>query len=121
MRREETMNRIVSEKFLKLVSENPDAPIRVYISGECYAEDGCWYIGEVTNCDLTEITEYEMLGCDVRYFEKYDIDEIIEDIEERLSDEEKYAKMSDEELDKIAKQKAEELPWEQVILLYVGV
>ena len=115
------MNKQVNEKFVKLVSENPDLPIKTYISGECCGDD-IWYVGEVEGCKIAEIALYEPLYLDcARYYEKDDISDIEEDLYERLSDEEEYENISDKELEVICKQKAEELEWQKVILLYVGV
>lgn len=116
------MNKSINEKFIELVKENPDLPIKVFISGECQDEDVQWFAGDVHRCGVSEIALYMPLYGDCeRYYEKSDIDDIIEDICERLCDEEEYADLPNEELDKIAKQKAEELEWQKVILIYVGV
>lgn len=110
----------INKKFIQLVKENPDLPIKVFISGECYADDGCWFAGDVYGCEVTEIVSYEMYD-EPRYYTKDDIDEIAEYIEEYICDEDEYKNLSDEELEKVAKQKAEELEWEGVILIRVGV
>ena len=114
------MNKYVNEKFIQLLKENLDLPIKVFISGECHDEDAMWFAGDVRDCEVTEIAEYEPQYTDcTRYYEKDDIDDIIEDIYDRICDD--YENLSNEEIEKIAKQKAEELEWEKVILIYVGV
>ena len=110
----------INEKFVQLVRENPDLPIKVFISGECYAGDGNWFAGDVYGCEVTEIVSFEMYE-EPRYYTKDDIDDIVEYIEEDICDEDEYKNFSDEELERVAKQKAEELEWEKVILIWVGI
>lgn len=114
------MSKQINEKFLKLVQENPDLPIKTYISGECCGDD-MWYVGEIYDCEVSELALYEPYYSEERYYEKDDIDDIIDDIYERLCDEEQYSNLSDKELNEICKQKAEELDWQKCIVLYVGV
>ena len=44
----------INKEFVKLVAENPELPIKVFINGECCEDDNCWYVGEVYNCKVTE-------------------------------------------------------------------
>lgn len=37
----------LNKEFVKLVAENPELPIKVFISGECGDDDNCWYVGEI--------------------------------------------------------------------------
>lgn len=114
------MEKTVNEKFIELVKENPDLPIKTFISGECHDEDACWFAGDIYRCEVTEIAEYQPTYADAsRYYTKEDIDEIIEDMFERIADD--YEDLSNEEIEKIAKEKAEGLEWQKVILVYVGV
>ena len=112
------------EKLTKLIAENPDLPIKVKISGECYG-DFQWYLGELKDCKVTELALYRPKCCDEQYYEKDDIDEIVDDIFDNICDEDYfencYDEFSTEEMNEIAKQKAEELDWQKVILIYVGV
>lgn len=32
----------LNKEFVKLVAENPELPIKVFINGECSDEDNCW-------------------------------------------------------------------------------
>ena len=114
------MEKSVNEKFIELVKENPDLPIKTFISGECHDEDACWFVGDIYRCEVAEIAEYEpTYAYASRCYTKEDIDEIIEDMFERIADD--YEDLSNEEIEKIAKEKAEGLEWQKVILIYVGV
>ena len=46
----------INKKFVKLVAENPELPIKVFINGKC-GDGDCWFVGEVYDCKVTEITE----------------------------------------------------------------
>lgn len=47
----------INKEFVKLVAENPELPIKVFINGEC-GDGDCWFVGEIYDCKVTEITEY---------------------------------------------------------------
>ena len=48
----------INKEFVKLVAENPELPIKVFINGECSDGDG-WFVGEIYDCKVTRIVEYE--------------------------------------------------------------
>ena len=111
------MRNQIIKNFIKAISENPDLPIKVFICGDCYdGVDFDWYLGNVYDCKVTEIAEYNN-----RTYEKDDIDEIASEIYDDIGGYEEYKKLSDDEVLQIANRKAEELEWEKVILLLVGV
>lgn len=112
------MKEQVKQDFIKAITENPDLPIKVFISGECYEDDASWFVGEVFDCRVTEIVTY---GNDARVYEKADIDIIEDEISDVICDYDEYFSLSDEEFNAVVKKKAEELPWEKVILIEVGV
>lgn len=108
------------EKLTKLIAENPDLPIKVHISGECVG-DFQWYLGDLKDCKVTELALYRPEFGDEQYYEKDDIYEIVDDIFDNIYGEDCYDEFSHEQIEEIAKQKAEELDWQKVILIYVGV
>ena len=110
----------IIEKLTKLIAENPDLPIKVHISGECDG-DFQWYLGELNDCKVTELALYRPKFGDEQYYEKDNISEIIDDILDEDYFENCYDEFSDEEMNEIAKKRAEELDWQKVILIYVGV
>ena len=105
----------INKEFVKLVAENPELPIKVFINGEC-GDGDCWFVGEVYDCKVTEITEYGD-----KYYEKADFDWLKDIISNEVCDELEYVYLTDEEFDKKMEEKAEGLDWERVILLKVSV
>ena len=106
----------INKEFGKLVAENPELPIKVFINGECCEDDNCWFVGEIYDCKVTEITEYKY-----RYYERDDLDWLKDIISDEVCDEPEYVNLTDEELDKKIEEKVEGLDWERVILLKVSV
>ena len=106
----------INKEFVKLVAENPELPIKVFINGECGEDDNCWFVGEIYDCKVTEITEYKY-----RYYERDDFDWLKEIISDEVCDEPEYVNLTDEEFDKKIEEKVEWLDWERVILLKVSV
>ena len=106
----------INKEFVKLVAENPELPIKVFIDGECGYDDNCWFIGEIYACKVTEITKYK----DVCY-ERDDFDWLKDIISNEFYDDPEYDNLTDEEFDKKMEEKVELLGWERVILLKVSV
>ena len=105
----------LNKEFVKLVAENPELPIKVFINGEC-GDGDCWYVGEIHDCKVTEITEYGD-----KCYERDDFDWLKEIISNEFYDDPEYINLTDEEFDKKMEEKVELLGWERVILLKVGV
>ena len=106
----------INKEFVKLVAENPELPIKVFINGECCEDDDCWFVGEVYDCKVTEITEYGYM-----YYERDDSNWLKDIISDEVCDEPEYVNLTDEEFDKKIEEKVEWLDWEKVILLKVSV
>ena len=106
----------INKEFVKLVAENPELPIKVFINGECSDDDNCWYVGEIYDCEVTEITEYGD-----KCYERDDFDLLKDIISDEVYDDPEYVNLTDEEFDKKMEEKVEWLGWERVILLKVGV
>ena len=106
----------LNKEFVKLVAENPELPIKVFINGECSDDDNCWYVGEIYDCKVTEITEYGD-----KCYERDDFNWLKGIISDEVYDDPEYVNLTDEEFDKKMEEKVELLGWERVILLKVGV
>ena len=104
-----------NKEFVKLVAENPELPIKVFIDGEC-GDGDCWSVGEIYDCKVTEITEYGD-----KYYERDDSDWLKDIISDEVCDEPEYVNLTDEKFDKKIEEKVEWLGWERVILLKVSV
>lgn len=113
MNKQEVME--INKEFVKLVAENPELPIKVFIDGEC-SDGDCWSVGEIYDCEVTEITKYKGI-C----YEKVDFDWLKDIISNEVCDELEYVYLTDEEFDKKMEEKVEGLDWERVILLKVSV
>lgn len=105
----------INKEFVKLVAENPDLPIKVFINGEC-GDGDCWFVGEIYDCKVTEITEYKD-----RYYERDDFSWLEDILSDEVCDSPKYINLPDEEFDKKIREEVERLGWERVILLNVTV
>lgn len=114
MNKQEVME--INKEFVKLVAENPELPIKVFINGECCEDDNCWYVGEVYDCKVTEITEYKD-----RCYERDDSDWLKDMISNDVCDEPEYINLTDEDFGKEMEEKVKQLDWERVILLMVSV
>lgn len=106
----------INKEFVKLVAENPELPIKVFINGECGDDDNCWFVGEVHDCKVTEITEYGE-----KCYERDDFDWLKDIISDEVYDEPEYVNLTDEKFDKEMAEKVTRLGWERVILLKVSV
>lgn len=106
----------LNKEFVKLVSKNPELPIKVFIDGDCSGGEDGWYVGEIIECKVTEITEYED-----KCYERDDFDWLKDIISDEVCDEPEYVNLTDEEFDKVMEEKVEWLGWERVILLKVNV
>lgn len=107
--------REINKEFVKLVAENPELPIKVFVDGDCY-EDEEWVVGKVYSATVTEIAVY-----DDKVYERDDIDSVKEAMSNDACDLEEYENLTDEEFDKAIEEKVERLGWERVILLKVSV
>ena len=105
----------LNKEFVKLVAENPELPIKVFINGECGDGDG-WYVGEIYDCKVTEITKYGD-----KCYERDDFDWLKDIISNEFYDDPEYVNLTDEEFDKKMEEKVEWLGWARVILSKVAV
>ena len=106
----------INKEFVKLVAKNPELPIKVFIDGDCSGGEDGWYVGEIIEYKVTEITEYED-----KCYERDDFDWLKDIISDEVCDEPEYVNLADEEFDKAMEEKVEWLGWERVILLKVNV
>lgn len=110
------MKKQINQDFLKALREKPDLPMKAYVDGGRIVEGGQWYIGEVTEVKVAEITIYDgvIYGKDeIERLEGYISDELYEHLE--------YIKLPDEEFEKAVEERVKELSWERVILIKVHI
>ena len=89
----------INKELVKLVAENPELPIKVFINGEC-GDGDCWYVGEIYDCKVTEITEYGD-----KCYEREDFDWLKEIISNEFYDDPEYVNLTNEEFDKKIEEK----------------
>lgn len=106
----------LNKEFVKLVAENPELPIKVFVDGECGDGEDGWFVGEVYDCKVTEVAEYGD-----KCYERDDVDVLEELIYDKIQDDTKYQNLTVEEMTDMAKEELEWLGWERVILLKVSV
>ena len=107
-----------TEKFLKLVQENPDLPILPMVDSEIVADDEArWWIGDWGNA---EVGEYYM-GREHVHFRDDDEENVLCDMEDcdydRTKDGRDIYTLSDEEW----KQLYESLNWVKAIIVYITI
>ena len=105
----------INKEFVKLVAENPELPIKVFIDGECSDGDG-WFVGEIYDCKVTRIVEYKG-----KCYESGDFNWLKEIISNEFCDDPEYVNLTDEKFDKEMAEKVTWLGWKRVILLKVNV
>ena len=111
-----------TDKLKELIVKYPDYPIVVIVDSEVVAGDdwGSWYAPEI-KFDIGEILDCEQ---DINDEKTYiDRDELEEDLRDKLSWDEIYDKLSDEEFDKVVEEKLKEYEpyWKKVIQIYATV
>lgn len=105
-------------KLMRLINENPSLPVvpLVYREVVCNDEYICW-VGSWCDCGVDEYVCIEKYG-ENRFNTRGDQDEIEEYFTEEISYKDKS--LSDEQVEKMAHEQAEALPWKKAILVYVG-
>ena len=111
-----------TDELKELIAKYPDYPIVVIVDSEVVADYdyGWWYAPEL-RFDIGEILDCEQ---DVDEEKTYiDRDELEEDLRDKLSWDEIYDKLSDEEFDKVVEEKLKEYEpyWKKVIQIYATV
>lgn len=110
-----------TDELKELIAKYPDYPIVVLVDSEVVADDyGWWYapeirfgIGEILDCeqDIDEEKTY------------VDRDEFEDDLRDKLSWDEIYDKLSDEEFDKVVEEELNKYEpyWKKVIKIYATI
>lgn len=99
-------------ELLKLVAENPELPIIPQVDGEIVGDDSClWWIGSFGCSVVAEYAAYNE-----RFYEEYEKNELEE--EYYCRNEDKYAGMSEEEIDADVKKNTDAM-WKKAILVRI--
>lgn len=110
----ENQQQNVSE-LLKLIKENPNLEIIPMVDSEIVCDDcHSWWRG---SWGTAEIDEYYVSDERI-YLKSFDFDEVVEDEYDGLTDEE-CAGLDDKQIEKLAEQKANNLPWVKAIVVNI--
>lgn len=110
-----------TEKFLRLVNENPDLPIIPMVDSEVVAgDDFSSWIGSFGDCRIDSYVNINYYG-ENRFFTRYDDESILQEyFEEQIADElgvdDNY-----EYIEKLARKKIKKLPWVKAIIVYIDL
>ena len=107
-----------TEELIKLIKENPELPVVPMVNYElalCIEDYGYW-VGSFGSAQVEEFACVEMYGNnkviykqDQGYIEEYFAEKILDENED----------LSDEEIEKLAHERAEALPWKKAIIVYI--
>lgn len=108
----------VNELF-DLIKANPDLPIVPIVNGDLVCDVGGYWLGGwgSAHIDKYYIHDGEYLEYGGKYPDTTDIFERVFDFDEYGIDDD----MSDEEADRIMKEKVENLPWIEAIMIYIDI
>lgn len=107
--------------FLRLVKENPDLPIVPMVDSEIVAEDGYnYWLGSFGRASVNSYVCIDYYG-DSRFYTKDEQDAVEEYLADKIIDEWEGEELSDEEVDKMAHEQAESLPWVKAIIVWIGL
>lgn len=95
-----------------LILENPELPVILFVGEEAYQGEYGYNQADCSKGRIEELTIYDDLWLDK--------DEYEEKLSNDLADDEDYKNLSDEEWDKMVKQKVEETEFVKAIVLWVG-
>lgn len=105
-------------KLLKLISENPTLPVVPLVYSEVVADDGyVYWLGSWGDCDVDEYVCVDTYYGENHFYTRGDQDELEEYFAEKISDENEG--LSDEDVERLAHEQAEALPWKKAIFVYV--
>ena len=105
-------------KLLRLISENPTLPVVPLVYSEVVGDDGyIYWLGSWRDCCVDEYVCVDTYYGDNHFYTRGDQDELEEYFAEKIFDENES--LSDEDVERLAHEQAEALPWKKAILVYV--
>ena len=105
----------MNKELIKIIKENPNLDIVVMASTQELTDDYGYLLLEKIKVEIADIYNHPL---DERiYFDKEDI---VEELREYFSDDEKYANMTDEEYDKMCEEKAKDYFYKKAIIIWAN-
>lgn len=106
--------------FLRLVKENPDLPIVAAVDADVVGGEGySYWFGAFGAAEKGAYVCVEMCG-ESRFFTKDDQEEIEEYFADEMASDEEFD-LHEIEIEKLAHEKAEALPWVEAIIVRIGL
>lgn len=105
-----------TKELRQLIIDNPDLPLAIFATEEANGGDYYSVLTTVLCARITELALYET-QYDSLFVERDDYEDRLRD---DLCDEEEYAKLSDEEYDKVVEKKLSEIEFTRCIYVCVG-
>lgn len=96
----------------KLILENPDLPLLIFCGEDSWHDEYPYEQVDASNGEIKELTLYNDLWVDKDYYEGK--------LSDDLYDKEEYRDLSDEEYNKMIRQKIAETEFVKAIVIYVG-
>lgn len=110
-----------TEKFLRLVKENPDLPIIPMVDSAVVADDDyCSWLGSFGDCRVDSYVYFTYYGEERFFTRDCDEDVLQEYFEEQIADE-LGADDIYEYIEKLARKKIEKLPWVKAIIVDIDL
>lgn len=101
-------------QLLKLIKENPELEIVPMVDSEIGGYDYSYYMGE---WGTAEIDEYHCSDERI-YFKEQDFEELVDEFID--NNHEEYNDLTDEELEKLAEEKINNLEWVKAIVVHIN-
>lgn len=99
--------------LLELIKENPELEIVPMVSSDCGGEDYGYYMAE---WGTAQIDEYHCSDERI-YLKEQDFEELVDEFIDNNYEE--YNELTDEELEKLAEEKINNLEWVKAIVVYI--
>ena len=101
-----------TSKLRNLIIENPELPLLFFCSENSWSGEWAYTQGEASDGDIECLTLYNDMWLNK--------DDCEEELRDDLIDSGEYDDLSDEEFDKVVKQKIEEIEFIKAIVVYIG-
>lgn len=102
-------------ELVKLIKENPELEIVPMVDSEIGGDDYSYYMGE---WGIAEIDEY-YCSDDRIYFKEEDFEDLVDEFIE--NNYKKYNDLTDEEFEKLAEEKINNLEWIKAIVVHINL
>jgi hypothetical protein len=104
--------------LIKLIEENPELKVIAMVDSEIVEDDGhMWWVGGWGSASVEEVWSHD----ERMSIRSEDEDSLIDEVCNNICDEPNYASLTDEELERAAKQIIAGYKWEKVIAVKINL